>query len=200
MIAALVVYNRHGANPRWDPFPISHLKDLGKVVKELRRDSPHFQTVLFATLSSTILVPVDLKTIMKSLMGKVEYLAWERFWKSKVEELHSIYQRDQTKAFLTMNHLCGEGDFKKSQDQADTIPAEVLGDLREVAISTLFQMLQPGVPSANYAFIRQEPGGNFCLFVERLQTAVERSLENEIARAEIITLYKEMRMNGVREK
>lgn len=67
-----------------------------------------------------------------------------------------------------MDHLCGEGDFKKQQDQADTIPAEVLGDIREVALATLFQMPKPGESSANYAFIRQEPGGNFCQFVERL--------------------------------
>lgn len=67
-VAMPVVYNWHGANPRWEPFPISHLKDLGKVAKEFGRDSPRFQTVLSATLSSTILVPGDLKTIMKSPM------------------------------------------------------------------------------------------------------------------------------------
>lgn len=95
-----------------------------------------------------------------------------------------------------MNHLCGEGDFKKLQDQADTIPSEALGELRELALATLFQMPKPGEPSANYAFIRQEPGENFCQFIERLQAAVERQVDNDLAWENLVTSIANVNANG----
>lgn len=101
--------------------------------------------------------------------------------------MYTVYQRDQRKAFITLDHLYGEADFKKSQDQVDTIPTEVLEDLREAALATLFRMPVPGMPSAGYSSIRQEPGENFCEFIEMLRAAVERRVKNEVAQREVLT-------------
>lgn len=76
--------------------------------------------------------------------GKIEYVAWERLWKAKVEELLLVYQKDQTKSFLSMDHLCGEDNFKKTQNQTDVIPAEVLGDIRLLLL--YFKCPNPGSP------------------------------------------------------
>lgn len=184
-MAAPVIYNRQGASPRWEPFSIATLKDLGKAAKEFGQNSSYFKSVLNATLDGTTLVPADLKSIFSNLLDEPEFLVWERMWKKMIKGLLDIYLRDQRKAFLTMDHLCGEGDFKKGQDQEDTIPAEVLDDLKGAARSAFFGMPIPDVPSKKYASIVQEPGENFRDFVNRLKAAAGRQIKGEEAQREI---------------
>lgn len=155
LVAAPVIYNRQGANPRWEPFSIAALKDLGKTAKEFGKDSPHFKTVFQGTLDSNIVVPADLEYIMSSLLEEPQYIAWQEIWKELVRDLYQVYQRDQGKAFLTLDHLFGEGEFQKTQDQASTIPDEVLGELKEAAKTAFFQVPTPSMPSRKFAFLKK---------------------------------------------
>lgn len=186
-MAAPVVYNRQGANPRWEPFSIAALKDLGKTAKEFGKDSPHFKSVFQGTLDNNITVPADLKYIMSGLLEESQYIVWEQDWKELVRDLHKMYQRDQGKAFLTLDHLFGEGDFRKAQDQANVIPTEVLGELREAAKMAFFQVPTPGVPSKRFATIRQEPGENFSEFYKKLKDAVGKQIKSVEAQREVLT-------------
>lgn len=186
LVPVPVVYNWQGANPRWEPFPLAHLKDLGEAAKEFGRESSSFRTMLQATFTATTLVPADLKTIMASLLDKPELWVWERAWKRRVRNLLSSYENDQRRAFLTMDHLWGEGDFEKAQDQADTIPAEVLKDIKEAAHKALLSLPTPGVPSSNFVSVKQVPGKNFFDFFKRLRAAVGWQVENEATQKDII--------------
>lgn len=186
MIAAPVIYNRQGANPRSEPFSIAALKDLGKAAKEFGQNSSYFKSVFNATLDGTILVPSDLKSIFSNLLDEPEYLMWERTWKKSLKGLLTIYEKDPRKAFLTLSHLCGEGDFKKGEDQADTIPPEVLDDIKVAARTAFLKMPTPGVPSKKYASIVQEPGENFCDFVKQLKAAAGRQIKGVEAQEEVV--------------
>lgn len=130
--------------------------------------------MLHATLAATVLVLADLKTIMGSLLEEPQYWIWERHWRRQLKELLNIYQQGQTQAFLTLEHLCGEGDFREPQDQADVILAEVLEDHKEAAKKALLNLTTPGVPPDDFASIQQELGENFLDFVKRLKAAVGR--------------------------
>lgn len=127
--ASPVVYNQQGANPRWEPFPYGHLRELCNVAKEFGRESSYFKSLLNATFSTNVVVPSDIKTVMSSLLSDAQYWIWERSWNRKLKELLEMYGADPQKAFLTLVHLMGEGNMEKLQDQTKSIPPEVLQDI-----------------------------------------------------------------------
>lgn len=167
---------------------VSHCRAArpSKVVKDFGQESSYFKSVFHATLDSTVLVQADLKSIFSNLMDETEYIVWERIWKKELKELLPIYQGDPRKNLLTINHIAGEGDFRKGQEQADVIPAEVLDDIKEVAKGVFHQMPTPGVPSTKYVMIRQEPGENFCAFVKRVKAAVARQVIGTEAQEQVV--------------
>lgn len=185
-MVAPVQFNRQGANPRWEPFSVAALKDLGKAAKDFRQESSYFKSVLRATLDGSILVPADLKSIFSNLLDENEFIVWERKWKQELKELLPIYENNPWKNFLTINHLAGEGDFRKGQEQADVLPPSVLEDIKKVAKRVFSQMPTAGVPSAKYALVKQEPGETFSAFVKRVRAVVSRKIQGAEAHEETI--------------
>lgn len=105
------MYNRLGANLRWEPLPYGHLKELCQTAEEFGRDLPYFKSLMHATFVTNVLVPHDIKTVMDTLLTLAQFWIWEQSWKRQLEELLEIYKTDHLRAYLTMGHLCGEGDF-----------------------------------------------------------------------------------------
>lgn len=91
-----------------------------------------------------------------------------------------------------LNHLSGEGDVEKLQDQANVILAEVLNDIKNMAKKASLSMPSPGAPSERYAAIWQGPEENFVDFVTRLKVAIGKQVERKQNQKEILpSLVKE---------
>lgn len=125
---------------------------------------------LDAMFDESHLIPADIKRIFGGLLETSEFSVWEKLWKSKLEDLLTVYKTDPNKTFLTINHLAGEGDIQKPQDQASQIPVEVLTDIKDKAKKAFFEIPVAGVPSERWASMTQRPGENISQFVKRLET------------------------------
>lgn len=68
-----VIYNRQGSNPRGEPFPYNHLRELCKVAKEFGRESSYFKSVLHATVATNVMVPVGIRMVMTSLLDELQF-------------------------------------------------------------------------------------------------------------------------------
>lgn len=121
---------------------------------------------------------------MTCLLSLAESYLWEAAWKRQLNEMFPIWRRDPDN--LTMNHVCGEGDFSKPQEQAQLIPTLVLTDIRGAAEKTLFTMPQKSIVVPNYTTIRQGPQETFMDFVDRLQSAIEKQVENLTLREDML--------------
>lgn len=142
--------------------------------------------VLETILDENILVPNDTKKTFGGLLTAPRFLVWEKLWQNKLRMLLESYKQDPGRAFLTTEHLTGEGDWEKSQDQGAVIPSPVLREIKEVGRVAFFSVPVPGMPAQRFATMTQEPGEDICQFVQRVQSLVERQVSDKKARQESI--------------
>lgn len=177
---------RQGANPRWEPVPYACLRDLCKAANEFGRESSYFKGLLCATFYTHVRVPSDIKIVMRCLLPGVEFWIWERFWKRRLKNLLEVYKRDSLKAFITMDHLLGEGNFKKPQDQVLIIPPEVLEDIKGMAERALLCLPSRTAPSVEYIVIKQGAEENFIDFIDRLLQAMSKKVDDPETQKELL--------------
>lgn len=90
--------------------------------KEFGRKSKYFKGLLKATFSSNELVPWDIKDLFACLLTPTEYLLWEQTWKRSLQPLLIELCRnrdtavDAKQSVITLDHLCGEGDWREPRE------------------------------------------------------------------------------------
>lgn len=184
--AAPVVYNRHGLNPQWRPFSHNDLKEVTKVFKEYGKDSQYFKNIFSATCTAQPLVPHDIKHVISCLLSSTQFKLWLGLWKEQLTEHLPIITRDPNHANLTLDHLCGEGQWSKPQDQANQIPRAVLEIIWGVAEKVFFTMPSKTTTKISYTDIKQGPTEDFIEFVDRLTAAIEAQIEDQSLHEQLI--------------
>lgn len=124
LLATPVFYKTKGDGSvkiSWQLIPYMQLKELCKAAKDYGRGSPYFKNLLQITFSNFVLVPHDIKNIISCLLSPAEYMIWERAWKKQLRQLLEIYHKDNNLAIVTIDQLCGEGDFEKAFEQAQVL-------------------------------------------------------------------------------
>lgn len=84
-------------HPTWHPLSQSVVKDLLKVLQECGHKSPYFQGLLNTNLSRSVIIPMDLKQLFRSICNKTEYKLWEATWKASLQDVHSL---DSSKVWI----------------------------------------------------------------------------------------------------
>uniref|UniRef100_A0A8D2QGY0 Retroviral nucleocapsid Gag protein p24 C-terminal domain-containing protein n=1 Tax=Zonotrichia albicollis TaxID=44394 RepID=A0A8D2QGY0_ZONAL len=182
-----------GAAPtaNWSSFGRQLIKEICKSHKEYGPHSPYFRGLLNSELSRTIVVPHDLKQLFSCLMTSTEFKLWESALKQLLKDALPSLQADPNTAKdnngnpITIDHLCGEGQWSSPSVQAAAIPAETLEKVKEAAEKAFFS-LQPEGPFEPYSKIKQLPSEPFVKFVERLTRAIEIQVKKENAREAIL--------------
>ncbi|XP_074392300.1 uncharacterized protein LOC141728298 [Zonotrichia albicollis] len=177
-----------GAAPtaNWSSFGRQLIKEICKSHKEYGPHSPYFRGLLNSELSRTIVVPHDLKQLFSCLMTSTEFKLWESALKQLLKDALPSLQADPNTAKdnngnpITIDHLCGEGQWSSPSVQAAAIPAETLEKVKEAAEKAFFS-LQPEGPFEPYSKIKQLPSEPFVKFVERLTRAIEIQVKKENA-------------------
>ncbi|KAM7062051.1 uncharacterized protein M8220_001993 [Acridotheres tristis] len=186
-----VIYSRQRGIPNWRPFEYSHKKELCKAQKEFGRKSEYFKGLLEATFSSNILVPSDLKSLFKCLLLSMEYGLWEDTWKRMLGELLPELLQipdcavDADQKPMTLDHLCGEGDWSQAEAQAEKIPKPVLSKI-QAAAEKAFMRMPTTEPQINYLTMKQGLAEPFIEFVERLKHQAERRVKSPEALEEVL--------------
>lgn len=85
-----------------------------------------------------------------------------------------------------MEHLYGEGNVEKAQDQALNLSEPVLGDIKRLAERALLLTPTDSTPSVSFLHIKQAAGESFIKFVDRLIESVERQVENVGVQRELL--------------
>lgn len=153
-------------------------------MKEFGRKSEYFKGLLQATLSSNVLVPSDLKDLFSCMLPRTEYRLWETAWKRLLEDLlPGLLQSfdgavDADGTAISIEHLCGEGNWSQAEAQAEKIPKPVLLKIQSAA-ERAFTTMPGREPCLNYSNIKQGVAEPIVDFVERLQDKIEKQVENQ---------------------
>lgn len=95
-----------------------------------------------------MLVPHDIQHVM-SLLSPTELLLWESGKKS-LKALLNNYKSEDRRAHFTVEHLSGEGQLEKPQEQAQHLHKAILEDIKNTAESALFQTPDGTTPQQNF--------------------------------------------------
>ena len=176
----------------WEPLSHQTIKELCKAQKEFGRESEYFHGLLEANLSGAVMMPYDLRQLFSCLLSSAEFLLWKAAWEKEPRRLlPALLQSSDTAVdadnqALTMDHLSGEGEWALAPKQTQSLPLEVLQQVKELA-GKAFLGLRPDAPMESYSRVQQQPTESFLRFVERLTRAVELQVRQPAAREEVIT-------------
>lgn len=180
-LAAPVTFLRRGGRSReWEALSFQTKRELCKAQKEFGRGSKYFKGLLKATFSANEMVPSDLKELFSCLLSTADFRLWKQGWKRSLETILPSLLHSSDGYIdgvpLTLDHLCGEGDWDKPEKQARVLPRPVLIKVMEAA-EKVFNTLPEEGPQINLMSIFQLPNEPFNKFINRLQAQAERQVE-----------------------
>lgn len=172
-LAPVTYWRTMGGNtdPTWHPLPQAVVKDLMKAIQEYRHECPYFQGLLSTNLTGNVVVPFDLKQLFRCLTNKTEYKFWESTWKDLLWNALPGISGDPTTASdgrgnaITLDHLCGEGQWALAPTQASDIPAPTLEIMKNLA-EKAFLGLRPSDLVPKYSEVKQGPSEPYTRFIE----------------------------------
>uniref|UniRef100_A0A8U8B1P1 Uncharacterized protein n=1 Tax=Geospiza parvula TaxID=87175 RepID=A0A8U8B1P1_GEOPR len=192
MVAPVTYRRRQGGHVdvHWVPIARSVIRDLCKAQKDFGPESEYFRGQLEASLLEAELTPCDIWQIFRCLLNKSQFSRWEAGWERAVEDLLPSLRadlnlgQDGNGEELTVEHLCGIGEWAKGQQAAELIPADALGQSALAAAEAYYKIIS-GAPAVPVASILQGPEEPFDDFVLRLQAAVQHEDGDEEFRAQM---------------
>lgn len=114
-----------------------------------------------------------------------------------MEELKQTPQgaKDLENNNITYEHLCGEGEWDKPEDQARVLSKFILDKVSKAAYKA-FNHLPTVEPTGSFLDVKQSPSESFLQFVDQLRAQVERQVRDPKTQMEIV---KEMAQRNANE-
>ncbi|XP_032064314.1 endogenous retrovirus group K member 5 Gag polyprotein-like [Thamnophis elegans] len=169
-----------GQNPVHTPLPPSVLKDLKSAITTYGLLSPYVQGLFANVADNYVMLPLEWYSMAKAVLSMTQAMLWKAIFREQCAVLHG------TNANFPVAQLQGSGNFK-TQAQQMAIPRDslkVTGKAAVFAFGHLDDM--KSASTSNFISIRQENGEPYSTFIERLQTVVNREIDNAVARKELM--------------
>ncbi|XP_033368457.1 uncharacterized protein LOC117244011 [Parus major] len=203
LTAAPVVYNnsRGAMRLQHQPFSYQVIKDICKIKNYFGRDSEVLRGIIRTTLKSQDLIPADIKDLFRCLLTPSEYDLWESLWKRSLTKLLAELKQSNQNAHdteyneITLEHLCGEGNWINPADQVKILTKFVADKVCDVA-ENIFNQLPTVDIQVSYVIINQLPCESFLQFVDRLRLQIQRQVTEPVAQMELL---KEMAQRNANE-
>ncbi|XP_009986338.1 PREDICTED: endogenous retrovirus group K member 5 Gag polyprotein-like [Tauraco erythrolophus] len=178
LLQAMPVICRPDAPPQFEHLPYELIKEVHKSIKDYGLHTS-FTMILFQAIGdSYTMTPADWKSILRLVLSATQYSV--RL--TQLTELVNLQALDNMTAGINVgqNELLGEGPYATSQAQAG-LHQVVFQKLTELAMKELRRVPDLGTGEASFASIWQEAHEPYMRFLDPLQTAVQRQVENPAA-------------------
>ncbi|XP_070604703.1 protocadherin alpha-5-like [Erythrolamprus reginae] len=162
--------------------PYKVLRNLKEAINEYGLTSAYCQAILKNLTAIYNLLPMDWKTLVEACLTSTQFVIWKSLFYQKCEEKHAQIGQ------FPLDQLKGEGVFLTQQQQLTTNLACILL-INECALHAFSKIDDPASKSASsFTTIRQGPSEAYDTFIERLQKALKRDINNSDARQEVLIL------------
>lgn len=131
------------------------------------------------------LVPADCKNVASMILTNSQYILWDLEWKRLLAKLIDNYG-DTPYAHFTLAQIAGDSPYDKAEDQAEILPRNVLGDIKNAASKALLTVEPAGSHMNAYSTIRHSENEAYGAFLDQLTQAVERQCPDKQAHPYLI--------------
>ncbi|XP_064503473.1 endogenous retrovirus group K member 5 Gag polyprotein-like [Pseudopipra pipra] len=162
---------------RFQPLPHELTKELRQLIRETGVSSPNTLAFLESLSSTYIFMPHDWRTLLQISLSNTQY----NVWLNDFREICSAYANDP-QAGVSAHQLTGDGNYR-SIDAQTGYNREVYEVIAKHAMRAI-RKLPSSDRDANLSFTKivQGPTESYTKFLDRLQSALDRQIENEEAR------------------
>lgn len=161
----------------WKPLPYAILREASKAARDKGIQSPFFLGLVEGIASTHLMLPQDWKDLLRMLLTPSQYSVWD-------QEYRLAAQARQTGDAI-YDQIYGSGQWA-------TIPEQLqLGDNHLLASWQCVQRAIKRTPEKgriqkSFATVRQGPTEPYTSFIDRLQVALQRQIDNPEASAELL--------------
>ncbi|XP_029459083.1 endogenous retrovirus group K member 113 Gag polyprotein-like [Rhinatrema bivittatum] len=170
-----------GREMNWSALPYSVLRELRTSIKETGFHSSYTRGLLEAMSNGYKLVPQDWKDLSRMLLTPAQYVVWE-----------SEYQREALIAGTASGgaylpeQLFGSGQFATIEQQALGIPAVAYSAIVHCVNKAFKRVPESGKVTKSFIMTRQTATEPYTQFIDRLQEAIRRQVDNSEASVELL--------------
>nr|XP_021151094.1 endogenous retrovirus group K member 7 Gag polyprotein-like [Columba livia] len=162
--------------PEHDAIPYTMVKELKKSVQENGLHSPFTMGIVEDIGATYVMTPWDWKLLAKTILTPTEYAVWQlEYCHLAIEQ---VLENVSSGAGINQDMLLGTGQYITPQAQAG-LPWQVFVQTTRIAITAWRRIPEAGQRVSSFATLRQGPQESYISFVDRLQTAIARQVENE---------------------
>ncbi|KAJ6652241.1 hypothetical protein lerEdw1_012946 [Lerista edwardsae] len=186
LIAACPVHftgqqNAQGQNVvEYKPLSYATLAELRKGIRDMGLTSTYIQGMLEATMRNNLMVPEDWKSTFHMLLNPSQYVVWE----SEFRHLCAIRGVNSGGAY-TPEQIYGSRQFDTADKQI-VLPKAILVVSSECAFRAYQKVPASGKPVHSFSTIQQKPTETYSDFINRLQEALKRQIDNLDAQSELL--------------
>lgn len=180
MLTAMPVLYQPQLPPEYTTLQYEMIKEVRKAIKDYGLQSTYTMSLLEAIRESYTMTPYDWKALLKMILTSAQ----DAVWSAEYRDLVIVQMMDNitnaNNIGIGMNELIGEGPYLTPQAQA-TLPRDALQQASLLSVRALRKVPETGHQDSPFAAIRQGIHELYIAFIDRLQAAVNRQVENEEA-------------------
>ncbi|XP_073200303.1 endogenous retrovirus group K member 9 Gag polyprotein-like [Lepidochelys kempii] len=165
----------------WVSLPYSVIREVKKAIHEFGLTSTYVRGPLEGRGTGYTLVPEDWKALLCMILTGRQHVIWLGEYRQMAERQAQVYIAQG----VTYEQLAGEGLFATVQMQSQLQQA-VFPIISACAQHAFWKLPDSGKPTKSFASIRQGASESFMDFINRLQEAILRQVDNPAAAQEIL--------------
>ncbi|KQK76190.1 hypothetical protein AAES_141002 [Amazona aestiva] len=160
------------------------IKDTMQTVRDHGLKAPYTTHLIQSVCNTHVFIPNDFKTLFPLIMTDMQYTVWESKMRqltgAQAAENLALGVRDPLRT-ITADTLLGQADFGANAAQAMICQAG-LQQVKQLALCAMKTVPEADKHRQPFVLIEQEANEPFMKFLDRLNEALEKQIDNEKAR------------------
>uniref|UniRef100_A0A674JBL7 Integrase catalytic domain-containing protein n=1 Tax=Terrapene triunguis TaxID=2587831 RepID=A0A674JBL7_9SAUR len=165
----------------WEALPYSVLCELRKAVRETGVRSTFTLGILEGVSNGYFLLPQDWKDMCRMVLSPAQYVVWDNEYQRE-----ALAAAAQGRGAYLAEQLYGAGQFSGIPEQAVGTPRAAYPIIGQCVRRAFRRVPAAGESSKSFAVTRQGAAEPFHQFIDRLQEAVQRQIDNPEAQTELM--------------
>lgn len=161
----------------WEALPYSVLREINKSIKDYGLKSSYCQGSIEGLSNGYRMLPQDWKDLFRMVLSPSQYVVWD-------SEYRAAALAGAT-ADITAEQVYGSGQFAKLEKQLH-LPDGHLAATAACIMRALRRVPVTDKPQKSFSAIRQGNSEPYPAFVDRLQEAIARQIDNDQAQNELL--------------
>jgi len=182
LLQAMPVVCKPNQTPKYTYLPYEVIREVQKSIQEYGLQASFTMNLIQAIGESSVMILADWQSILRMVLSAAQYTVWASEYKEPV--IVQVMENIAAGLGIRENELLDQDNYAMGEVQA-VLPRAVFTQAMDLTLRALRKVPDLGWQEMSFVSIRQGSQEPYVQFLDRLQTAIMRQIEQEEA-AEIL--------------